>query len=263
MQQFKLSESTAARRRVYIHCVDATDGITPETGEAAGQPQVSKNGASFGNTSATLTAIGNGAYYVELTTGELDTLGYILVRYKSANTAEAQVLCQVVAYDPYDSAGLGLTRLDAAVTTRSTITTAEVNTEVDNALNTAIPGSPTADSINERLKTIDDAYTAARGAKLDYLDASVAARATPADVNAQVLDVLATDTFAEPSQAAPPATTTLQKKLDYLYMMARNKEIVTATERRFYADDESTILCKGSVGESGGTFTRGELATGA
>jgi len=33
---------------------------------------------------------------------------------------------------------------------------AQINAEVDSALNTAIPGSPTADSINERLKAIDD-----------------------------------------------------------------------------------------------------------
>lgn len=32
----------------------------------------------------------------------------------------------------------------------------DVNAEVDNALDTAIPGSPTANSINERIKTIDD-----------------------------------------------------------------------------------------------------------
>ena len=35
------------------------------------------------------------------------------------------------------------------------VTTAQVNTEVDNALNTAIPGSPTSDSINERIATMD------------------------------------------------------------------------------------------------------------
>lgn len=33
---------------------------------------------------------------------------------------------------------------------------ASVNTEVDNALDTAIPGSPTANSVNERVKAIDD-----------------------------------------------------------------------------------------------------------
>ena len=44
--------------------------------------------------------------------------------------------------------------MDAAVSSRAT--PAQVNTEVDNALNTAVPGSPTTDSINERVKAIDD-----------------------------------------------------------------------------------------------------------
>jgi len=90
VQTFELSESVSAKRRFYVFCVDATDGITPETGEASGQPQISKNGAAFANTSATLVAVGNGCYYVELTAAELNTLGKIIVRYKSANTAEFQ-----------------------------------------------------------------------------------------------------------------------------------------------------------------------------
>ena len=85
---FVQSEATAARRRFPVFLVDATDGITAETGEAGGQSQISKNGGAFANTTATLTAIGNGAYYVELTATELDTAGDIIVRYKSANTAE-------------------------------------------------------------------------------------------------------------------------------------------------------------------------------
>lgn len=40
---------------------------------------------------------------------------------------------------------------------------ASINAEVDGALNTAIPGSPTSDSINERVKAIDD-LTQASGA---------------------------------------------------------------------------------------------------
>jgi len=58
-------------------------------------------------------------------------------------------------------------------------TQAEINTQVDNALDTAIPGSPTANSINERIKTLDDAYTATRGAYLDEL----AAANLPADLD--------------------------------------------------------------------------------
>jgi hypothetical protein len=53
---------------------------------------------------------------------------------------------------------------------------ADVNAEVDSALNTAIPGSPTADSVNERIKALDDAYTAAKAA---FLDVAISSRAAP------------------------------------------------------------------------------------
>ncbi len=101
--EFQLSEATAAQRHFPLYLVDATDGLTPETGEAAGQPQVSKNGGAWANTSATLTAVGNGYYYVVLTATELNTLGLLGVRFKSANTAEFNLTGQVVAYDPYDA----------------------------------------------------------------------------------------------------------------------------------------------------------------
>jgi hypothetical protein len=50
-----------------------------------------------------------------------------------------------------------LDNLDASVASRSTLSAAEVNAEVDTALDTAIPGSPTAGSINERVRDLDDA----------------------------------------------------------------------------------------------------------
>jgi len=105
---FKLSEATAARRRVYFHLVDATDGITAETGEATGQPQFSINGAGFNNTTNTLVSIGSGGYYVEMDVSELATLGAFMVRYKSANTAEFQDAHQVVGYDPFVAADQAL-----------------------------------------------------------------------------------------------------------------------------------------------------------
>jgi hypothetical protein len=111
---FVQSEGTAARRRAWLYLVDATDGITAETGEAAGQPQISKNLAAWANTSATLTAVGNGTYYVELTAAELDTLGQVSVRYKSAATAEFSVTSNVVAMNIHDTVRAGLTALPNA-----------------------------------------------------------------------------------------------------------------------------------------------------
>ena len=48
---------------------------------------------------------------------------------------------------------------------------ADVNAEVDGALDTAIPGSPTADSVNERVKRLEEDVTTARAGNLDNLDA--------------------------------------------------------------------------------------------
>lgn len=95
MQEFQILEPIATRRLFFFFLVDATDGITPENGEAGGQPQISTNGAAFGNTIDTLNLIGNGAYYITLDPSEIDTLGWILVRYKSANTAEFSSLAAV------------------------------------------------------------------------------------------------------------------------------------------------------------------------
>jgi hypothetical protein len=84
------NEATAARRRAYFYCVDATDGMSPETGEAGGQPQVSLDGEAFTNTGiGTLTHLGNGRYYADLTQTKVNvTSGVLSTRYKSANTAE-------------------------------------------------------------------------------------------------------------------------------------------------------------------------------
>lgn len=99
MQFFQYNNGESNRRRLYLFLVDATDGITPELGEAGGQPQISKNGGSFINTTNVLVSISNGSYYVQLTTDEVDTLGWMLIRYKSANTAEFQCLAQVIAQE--------------------------------------------------------------------------------------------------------------------------------------------------------------------
>lgn len=104
MKYIQAGETVAARRRVYFHLV-GTDGVTPATGEAGGQPQISSDGASWTGTGiGTLTHVGNGRYYADLTTGVTGTAGVqIETRYKSASTAEIPgdtVL--VVSFDPYE-----------------------------------------------------------------------------------------------------------------------------------------------------------------
>ena len=110
----KAGETTATNKRVYFQCVDAADGLSAETSEADGQPQISTNGAAFTNTGiGTLVAIGNGRYYAVLTDGTVDTASRIIEsRYKSAETAETLgTTVQVVAFNPNDVTKLGLTAL--------------------------------------------------------------------------------------------------------------------------------------------------------
>lgn len=117
MQLLQLSEATAAQRRIFFHAVDATDGIAAETG-LTGVGRISKNGAATAASSASLSEIDStnmpGRYYIELTAGELDTIGIIEFRYKAAACAEVVARAQVVPYDPYDAVRMGLTALPNA-----------------------------------------------------------------------------------------------------------------------------------------------------
>jgi hypothetical protein len=80
-----------------------------------------------------------------------------------------------------------------------------------------------------------------------------------ADVNAQMVDVLATDTYAEPGAGAPGATISLAAKLGYLYAALRNKSEVTSSLHTVYADDGATPIFKRGVADAAGTFTSDEL----
>lgn len=97
------------------------------------------------------------------------------------------------------------------------------------------------------------------------LDAGFAALndLSAAQVNAEVLDVLNTDTFAEPGQGAPGATISLAAKIGYLYKAWRNRSTVTATEYALYADDATTKDQDATLSDDGTTFDRGEVTTGA
>ena len=83
-----------------------------------------------------------------------------------------------------------------------------------------------------------------------------------AQVNAEVVDALATDAYAEPTQGAPAATTTLAAKVNYLYKAWRNRTTQSATTYSLYADDAVTVDQKATVSDSGTVFDRGEVATG-
>lgn len=78
-------------------------------------------------------------------------------------------------------------------------------------------------------------------------------------VNAEVLDVLATDTAAELA-AVPAANASLKAKITFLAMLARNKLTQTATQAKVYADDGTTQVGAATVSDDATTYTRSEWA---
>jgi hypothetical protein len=217
--------------------------------------------------------------------------------------------------------------IDAAISGRAT--PAQVNTEVDNALNTAIPGTPTADSINERLKRLEEDVTPTRAGNLDNLDASVASRSshgdpdpsnfidaaissrsshgdpdpsnfidaaisgravagdqmdfvdapnataiaaiqnglsvlTAAGVNAEILDVLTVDVFAQPGAVTPAATTTilLMLQLVYKFLVNPHKDDTNTGQQEIYDPTGSNVEQKSSLSDVGGIFSKGQMVAG-
>jgi hypothetical protein len=85
---------------------------------------------------------------------------------------------------------------------------------------------------------------------------------TTSQVNAEVVDALNVDTYAEPGQGTPGATITLAAKINYLYKAWRNRITQTATTYSLYNDDASTVDHKATVSDNGTTYDKGEVATG-
>lgn len=83
-----------------------------------------------------------------------------------------------------------------------------------------------------------------------------------ATVKAQVVAALATDTYAEPAQGTPAATTTLAVKIGFLYKAWRNRTTMTASQYSLYNDDATTVDHKASFSDDATTADKGEVATG-
>lgn len=122
MQQIKVSEAVASRRRIplFLFDDDSADFYAPKTGLTftAAEIRISKNGAAEANSTGTVTEVAGGVYYYEATAAELDTVGFISVRPVKTDVYGAPSVAQVIALNLYDSSGGGLTYLDATVSSR-------------------------------------------------------------------------------------------------------------------------------------------------
>jgi hypothetical protein len=89
------------------------------------------------------------------------------------------------------------------------------------------------------------------------VDAAISTRATPAQVNAEVLDVVVTDTFAEPA-TVPAATSSIKDMLHWLFTKTRNKSTQTATTQTVRNDGDTSTIATAAVSDDTVTFTKGK-----
>lgn len=219
---------------------------TFDTGETVTDTGYYKDGAGAWTTLAitdTVSEIGTtGVYSIDLTAGEMNH-DLIMLKFTSTNAADTMVMIRTYAVDVDD-----LVRATTPANTLDVSATGEAGVDWANV------GSPTSSvgltattvSINGTLQKLDD---------LENVSA--------ATVNAQVADVMKTDTYSTESlTGAPPVAPTMEQAISYLYKSLRNKKTATSTQISIYDDAGSTVDHKRTISDNGTTYTEEEIVTG-
>jgi hypothetical protein len=270
---FFLREDTASQSVVIGPFVDSLDGNTAETGLTISNTDIrlSKNG---GNIVAKNSGGGThdelGYYTITLDATDTDTVGRLQLMVHESGALpvyhEYQVLEEAV-FDALFASGAALAvtlgtgaitaatiadgAIDAATLATGTITAAKF---AAGAIDAAAVATDIVTEIRAGLATsaeLADLATSAEIAALNDLSA--------AEVNAEIVDALATDTYAEPT-GVPPATDTLANKIGRLHMAIRNKVTVTVDDKTFY-DDTGSAEWKQALTDDGTTYTQDEATS--
>jgi len=128
-----------------IPALDSTSPASFKTGLAIVDEAYFKDGAGAWTAlpiADTFTEIGTtGLYALSLTAAEMNH-DQIMIKMTSAGMADDAIIIKTTA---------------KSIDTLNDVSTGQVNAEVDNALNTALPATPTADSANDVLRNMKDA----------------------------------------------------------------------------------------------------------
>jgi len=165
--------------------------------------------------------------------------------------------------DDIGAAGAGLTAADDAI-----LTILGTPAGVSMSADIAAVKVDTAAILVDTGTTLDGRIPAALvGGRMDSSLGAIAvgvdlSATMKTSVNAEVVDALATDTYAEPAQGTPAATNTLAVKIGHLFKAWRNRTTQTATQSSLYNDDAVTVDHKATFSDDGVTADRGEIASG-
>ena len=244
-----LKYATAGQVIPIGYALDTLDGNTEEVALTIANTDIKlhkANATVLANKNAGgATHISNGIYYLTLDATDTNTYGPLIVFVHVAGALTMKVKCNVMNAAAYD-------KLYSA-TGFNDLTAAQVNAEADTAISDAALATTAA------LAVVDANIDAILVDTGTALPAQVAAlnNLSAEQVNAELLDVLQTDTFAELS-AIPAATSSLKDKITFIFMLARNQLEQTLTTATLRADDATTAVGTSTVDDDGTTATRGE-----
>lgn len=224
---FEIKQSTATTVLVGPF-VDATDGVTPETGLAGTMTvNLSKNGAAQAarNSATAITHDAGGYYRVALDATDTNTAGNLkLIVTNAATHLPVFENFLVRTANNYDSlvAGTDALQVDAV----------EISSD-----------SATADAVQTNIGN---------------LDAAVSDTATPAEVATEIADALTVDTLTELT-SIPGASPTIGQAVMLLYMALRNQATASTTQATI-KNNAGTSIGTATLSDSSGTFTKGKYS---
>ena len=112
MFKVKQNESNAAYRTIYFLATNTADNSGYTSNLLASELKLSKAGGTEANASNGSTHIANGLHKFVLTPTEVDTFGFLSIRIAKTGVYGDVTVVQVVAFDAYDGADLGISGLD-------------------------------------------------------------------------------------------------------------------------------------------------------
>ena len=253
------------------HAVSGSTGEALSAAGAAGDPWATALPGAYG--AGTAGAI-VGTNLDATVTSRLATSGYTApLSAAGTRTAVGLAIANLDTQIGTLATAAALDTVDNFLDTEVTAILTAVDTEVGaiKAKTDNLPSDPADESLLEAAIIAAAAPSAAVVAaqvrtelatELARIDAATSTRATPAQVNTEVLDVMNVDTYAEPGQGTPAATTTLAAKIGWLYKAWRNKKLQTSSQLSLLNDDAVTVDQKATVSDDMTTTTIGEMVSG-
>ena len=139
--------------------VQSSDHLTGLTG-ASPAVTISKAGAAFASPSGAVTEISSGWYKVAGNATDSNTLGPLALHATAASGDPCDILvANIVAYDPQNATSLGLSRIDATISSRSTYSGGAV-ASVTAAVTVGTNNDKTGYSTNDWTTQLTESYSA-------------------------------------------------------------------------------------------------------